>query len=249
MTFTCHHWQLARPGQRSNVEMEMEPAPSGDREISPPPTKVQKLDTASLLLASGGKRENDDVIVSKQMCIQPSLLILHCLHLQEVVDGCFATQPLPGLDQFSLDRVLFEDPKAKSIAVAGHFAEPNFTHTAVIVAEKTPLSAASLEKLFSTEANVSTNTRNNIYSQLTASCGGGVGDLRLMTVYPATEAHIAKYSQQTCHMIHETPEDYATLTKPFIDSQSFDIQVAAALVGLVRKPSAGNCHRLAFLHF
>lgn len=46
-----------------------------------------------------------------------------------------------------------------------------------------------------------------------------------MTVYPATEAHLAKYSQQTSHMIHETPEDYATITKPFIDGQAFDIQV------------------------
>ena len=143
---------------------------------------------------------------------------------QVVASPCSsAPPPLPPLDQFSLDRVLFEDPKAKSIAVAGQFA--GSADTAVIIAEKSPLSSASLSELFCPRSKTSTNFQNNIYSQIEASCGGSVGDLRLMTVYPATEAHVTKYSQQTIHIIHETPEDYATITKPFIESQSFDIQV------------------------
>ena len=139
-------------------------------------------------------------------------------------NACPTCPPLPQLQQFSIDRVLFEDPKAKSIAVAGNFSSST-AQTAIIIAEKSPLSRASLAELFSAESKVSTNFHNNIYSQMEASCGGSVGDLRLMTVYPATEAHLSKYSQQMIHMIHESPEDYATITRPFIDRQSFDIQV------------------------
>ena len=127
------------------------------------------------------------------------------------------------MQHFSIDKVLFEDPKAKSIAVAGTFSSS--PHTAIIIAEKSPLSQASLSQLFSAESKISTNFHNNIYSQIEASCDGSVGDLRLMTVYPATDAHLSKYSQQIIHMIHESPEDYATITRPFVDSQSFDIQV------------------------
>ena len=138
-------------------------------------------------------------------------------------DACASAPPLPGLEHFSLDRVLFEDPKTKSIAVAGRFASS--ADTAIIVAEKSPLSRSSLSQLFCPDSKISTNFHNNIYSQIKASCRGSVGDLRLMTVYPATEAHLIKYSQQTHHMIHETPEDYAAITRPYIDGQSFDIQV------------------------
>lgn len=95
----------------------------------------------------------------------------------------------------------------------------------MIIAEKTPLSRDSLAQLFCTDAKTSTSTHNSIYRQLEAACGGSVGDLHLSTIHPATEAHIQKYSQQTCHMVHETPEDYAAVTKPFIESHSFNIQV------------------------
>ena len=111
------------------------------------------------------------------------------------------------------------------MVVSGHFAGLT-EETAVIVAEKIPLTQSNLAQLFSgKESNFSTKTRNNIYAQIDATCSGSLGDLRLMAVYPATEAHIQKYSQPICHMIHETPEKYATITKPFIESQSFDIQV------------------------
>ena len=143
--------------------------------------------------------------------------------LLQVESTCPTHPPLPPLRHFSIDKVLFEDPKAKSIAVAGTFS--SLTDTAIIIAEKSPLSQASLSQLFSAESKISTNFHNNIYSQIEASCGGSVGDLRLMTVYPATDAHLSKYSQQTIHLIHESPEDYATITRPFIDGQSFDIQV------------------------
>ena len=146
--------------------------------------------------------------------------------------GSATPPPLPGLGGFCLDRLLFEDPKSKTVAVAGHFHDDE-AHTAVVIAEKTPLSHDGLAQLFHPHTKISTSTHNSIYSQLEASCGGCLGDLHLTTIYPATEAHILKYSQQTCHVIHETPEDYAAITKPFIQSQSFDIQVNNDSQGLI----------------
>ena len=58
-----------------------------------------------------------------------------------------------------------------------------------------------------------------------------MGDLKLLTIYPATEAHIKKYSHQVWHVVHETPQDYMAITRPFIESQSFDIQVKELLHG------------------
>ena len=115
--------------------------------------------------------------------------------------------------------------------MAGHFTSSTNTATdpspaAVVIAEKRPLSQDDLQTgVFNTDTKFTVATSNNIYSQVTAECGGGVGDLKLLTVYPATEAHIRKYSRQVRHIIHETPLDYESVTKPFIKSLSFNIQV------------------------
>ena len=135
---------------------------------------------------------------------------------------------LPPLRHFSLDRVLSEDVATKTTSMAGHFTstgtDPSLT--AVVIAEKRPLSQDDLRtRVFNADTKFSMATSNNIYSQVVAECGGSVGSLKLLTVYPATEAHLRKYSRQVRHVIHETPQDYETVTRPFIESQSFNIQV------------------------
>ena len=131
---------------------------------------------------------------------------------------------LPPLDQFSLVTLLSEDPASKTVAVAGHFPrDPALT--AVVVAEKTALSHEALSRVFNSDTKFSVATSNSIYGQVAAECGGSVGDLRLLTVYPATEGHLLKYSRQVRHVIHESPQVYERVTRPFIESQSFNIQV------------------------
>ncbi len=49
--------------------------------------------------------------------------------------------------------------------------------------------------------------------------------IKATLVYPATEKHIAKYSQQEAYLVQETPEDYAKITLPYIESSTFSIQV------------------------
>lgn len=50
-------------------------------------------------------------------------------------------------------------------------------------------------------------------------------EIKATVVYPATEKHIQKYLRQEVHLIRETWEDYKNITLPFIQSQSFSIQV------------------------
>lgn len=44
-------------------------------------------------------------------------------------------------------------------------------------------------------------------------------------IYPATEKHIAKFSQQQTHIVLETPELYLNLTLPYIQKEQFNLQV------------------------
>ena len=132
--------------------------------------------------------------------------------------------PLPFQD-FSPDRVLFTNPKSKLIAVLGTFPQ-SVDDQGVIVAEKQPLTDSNLESIFSTKTQATRSFQNDIYSQYVLHCPDGVGALKVMSVYPATEAHIKKYDHETLIMVHETPEDYFGITKPFVESHPFSIEVS-----------------------
>ena len=130
---------------------------------------------------------------------------------------------LPPFEGFLVDNLLSVYPRSKTIAVSGKFS--GSSKPAVIVAEKVPLTEADLTDLFSSETRLHRSFQNDIYTQYTASSARSIGDLKLVTVYPASEAHIQKYSSQKVCMVHETPEDYQTITKPFIQKQSLAVEV------------------------
>ena len=132
--------------------------------------------------------------------------------------------PLLPFHQFSMDKVLFTDPTLKSMAVCGTFEGSN--NVAVVVAEKQPLERSTISQLFGTsDSDVVRNTHNDIYSQYVVKCGGDLGTCKLTTVYPATDKHVKKYSRQTYHLVHETPEQYREVIKPFIAQQAFSLKV------------------------
>lgn len=135
--------------------------------------------------------------------------------------------PLLSFHEFSMDRVLFTDPSTKAMAVCGRFSGSE--DTAVIVAEKQPLEHSTIRQLFEKrDGGVVRNTHNDIYSQYVVQCRGDVGTLKLTTVYPATDKHVRKYSRQMFHLVHETPQIYKDVTKPFIEQQGFSIKVEKA---------------------
>ena len=144
-------------------------------------------------------------------------------HTNDTVVSC-TSRGLPPLKDFTVEKLLLLNPKLKIMSVSGKFAgRPD--DLAVIFAEKHPLKESDLNELFSDGTKLTPNIENDIYGQYQAVCPGGVGTLKLLTVYPATDSHVANYSDQAVRIVHETPEDYQTVTKPFIESQAFGLQV------------------------
>ena len=133
-------------------------------------------------------------------------------------------EKLLSFSKFSVDRVLFTKPENKSISLLGKFAGSD--ENGVLVVEKQPITEDSIKGLLSCDATVNSSFHNDIYSQYVVRGGRGLGEVRVMGVYPATEEHIAKYSDQQLHMVHESPHLYQTVTKPFIQSQAFAVEVS-----------------------
>lgn len=120
------------------------------------------------------------------------------------------------------DRVLFVNPKTKSIGFVGEYE--NCSHKVVVVAEKKPLSQNDIEVLIS-QTQLTQNFTNDVFAQYDANCSPNVGDLKVIMISPATDAHVQKYLDRDHHFIRETPEDYEAVTKPFIQRQAPSVDV------------------------
>jgi hypothetical protein len=49
--------------------------------------------------------------------------------------------------------------------------------------------------------------------------------VEVQLIYPATEAHIKKYSMQELFILNESYEDWQNITSKFIKESSFSLQV------------------------
>ena len=133
------------------------------------------------------------------------------------------TCKLLNFSEFKVDRVLCTKPESKLITLLGKF--PGSEEDGILVVEKQPITEESVRGLLSCDAKVNSHFHNDIYSQYIVDAQCGLGEIRVMGVYPATESHIVKYSTQKLHMVHETPELYRSITRPFIERQAFALEV------------------------
>jgi len=101
----------------------------------------------------------------------------------------------------------------------------NSDHDAVVLLEKTPFSEKTLSQMLSAETSLVKEFNNDIYSQYTCHPQSNFSTLKGTIIYPATAKHLDKFSAQNLHFVYETPEDYETVTLPFLEEQSFSIQV------------------------
>ena len=140
--------------------------------------------------------------------------------IAEQQDSSSSKHVITSLDSFSVQSVLSTDTRAKSVAVSGTFA-PNNDQLAVIFAEKQPLTSECFPQLFSSSTKLTCNLSNDIYGQYVAEpqCTG-IGRVQLSAVYPATDKHVSKYTDQTLQLVRETPSEYHNITRPFIETIS-----------------------------
>jgi m7GpppX diphosphatase len=125
--------------------------------------------------------------------------------------------------EFATDRILFTDPRSKSICVLGSCVGSG--ERGIIVAEKQPLTESTLPHLL-LSSSPKKKFQNDVYSQYLLDCKqGGLGEIRVTTVYPATDKHVQKYESQKRRFVLETPASYEEITKPFAEKQSLSLNV------------------------
>ena len=144
-------------------------------------------------------------------------------------------QAPPILAGFTFERVLSEDPRTRSASLLGHFERPSGEREAgVLLLEKTHFSPTFYEHVGGVNEerslqHCSSLGANDVYHWILGWMPAkpfirGLGEdqdahVKLTLIRPATEAHIAKYSEQQKVMVVETPQLYQTIVKPWISAQ------------------------------
>lgn len=98
---------------------------------------------------------------------------------------------------------------------------------AVIIAEKTAFSTEQDVLASFTQKNcfpaLLMTEKNDIYHRYQASQASGElphhSEAKLTLIFPATEVHVRKYSQQSLRMVTETPAIYREHVLPYVESQ------------------------------
>ena len=108
----------------------------------------------------------------------------------------------------------------------------NSDSDAVVLLEKTPFSEETLPQMLSAKTSLVMEFNNDIYNQYTCQPQSRFNTLKGTIIYPATAKHLDKFSAQNVHFVRETPEDYKSITLPFVEEQSFSIQVCIKFVRL-----------------
>ncbi|GFO01313.1 M7gpppx diphosphatase [Plakobranchus ocellatus] len=125
---------------------------------------------------------------------------------------------------FSLKRVLRDDPRSKTISLHGSLTTATHKSAdAVVLLERKPFDVFTIEKSLHNTRTVET-LQNDIYSTHDAFSPGLTADLKATVICPATEKHISKYSEHEPFVVRETPELYRTVTEPCLAQSKFSIQ-------------------------
>lgn len=134
----------------------------------------------------------------------------------------------PTLSQFRFERILSENPTSKSVAIFGRFPMDSKDKFTVILAEKMGFTREAIEKLFTVDNTFTHNFQNDIYGQYTCDAG-----IKLTVIYPATDKHVKKYSQQSSFMVQESSIAYATKIKPYAETQALSLQVYYHMINFI----------------
>ncbi|XP_053126245.1 m7GpppX diphosphatase isoform X2 [Hemicordylus capensis] len=130
------------------------------------------------------------------------------------------------LSEVSLRRVLRESARDKTIFLHGQVNSASGDGTdAVVILEKTPFQEENISELLKEYTKLQLQMSNDIYSTYHLYVPPELNEIKTTVVYPATEKHLQKYLRQEVYLIRETGEDYKNITLPFIQSQSFSIQL------------------------
>jgi len=119
------------------------------------------------------------------------------------------------LDFLKVNEVLAENPRDKTITLLATDKEQN---RAVVFIKKQPFDAAQGQQLFE-QCSLRLDLKNDVYHSYDGELSGPLQPTRYTMTYPATDRHIEKARASEIELWEETPEQYATITRLFIDEQ------------------------------
>ncbi|KAK8161969.1 HIT-like domain-containing protein [Phyllosticta citrichinensis] len=127
------------------------------------------------------------------------------------------------IPQFRLERLLNQDQAGRRLSLLGSIQ----SKPAILIAERAAFSiqANHLENFNASVSNVQNLGANDIYFWFLARAASDSNssnqpaDLKLNLIYPCTDKHIKKYSQQGIRLVSETPEIYKNHVRPYIEKQ------------------------------
>lgn len=127
------------------------------------------------------------------------------------------------ISQFQSEKVLHSDSQEKRLTILGSIKNEH----AIVTIEKSAFGVddASSFNLDNVVESIKLINNNDIYFWSLANLAQNIETnpgAKVNMIYPATETHIKKYSQQVSHYITETAEMYNTKVKAYIETQKGD---------------------------
>ncbi|XP_063390197.1 m7GpppX diphosphatase [Cydia fagiglandana] len=128
------------------------------------------------------------------------------------------------LKDFVVEKILNNNTNRKTVCVQGKFKDKS--GVAIVILEKNAFKEEELDNdgYFSVDSQLRTFFENDIYGNFECYPKASLNGVKTTIIYPATEKHIAKFSQQEIHIVLETPELYEKLTLPHLEKEQFNLQ-------------------------
>lgn len=135
------------------------------------------------------------------------------------------------LNEFKFVKVLSERSSDKRITVQAVKKDQDSAGAAgtdeaaaVIIFEKPHFSLDEVNSILDLNNEFNVDLVNDIYHRMCVYPQRPHNSVHIQLIYPATPAHIAKYSEQQMFLLRETYEDWQTLTSKYLETAKFSIQ-------------------------
>ncbi|VIO89835.1 Uncharacterized protein BM_BM7299 [Brugia malayi] len=133
------------------------------------------------------------------------------------------TKSCNDLKGFKFKEILGEDATRKITFVL--LDVNNCNDQAVLIVEKTPFPMDEQDwNTIVSQCSLETLSMNDIYSNHILFPPEKFSGIKTTLINPCTEKHIAKYRDQKRYVIYETPDDYKTITLPYLEEQQFTMK-------------------------
>ncbi|GMH35601.1 hypothetical protein BSKO_03469 [Bryopsis sp. KO-2023] len=121
-----------------------------------------------------------------------------------------------SFEGFRVAKVVGDRPQDKQLAIVGRFEGSD--EDAVVVVTQKHLAKDDAGELLRGITKLDAHFENDIYSKYDAVPPSDLASLTVDLIYPATEQHIQKHTDQEYAMVRETQADFEKCTLPFINS-------------------------------